>query len=186
MIFLAAMYTAKMSPEFSVPWRRCVAYRRIGIYQAIDCYLKHHARHLNPDGYFDNGGRWYPSDHERQPCCDSIRKPSRTYLYSLNKHCRNMNHIAHLYDVDLLFLRRRVRDMRNEFFSSLRERCIAEARLRHPRQTVTVPPPAIPDTDRPGGKAPKPPARLPFASELTPEETDDFDQLLKEIEGLIS
>ena len=59
---------------------------------------------------------------------------------------------------------------------------------RHPRQTIT-PPPArnrnILETDRPGGKAPKPPARLPFAGKLTQEEADDLDKLLKEIEGLI-
>ena len=166
-------------------WQRLSEPRIIRLDQAIYCYLKRQARRIHPHGDFDNSGRWYPSDHERQPCCDSIRKPSRAYQHSLNRHCRTMNHIAHLYDVDLLFLRRRVRDMRNEFFPSLRERCIAEARLRHPRQTVTVPPPAILETDNPGGKAPKPPARLPFANELTPEEADDLDTLLKEIEGLI-
>lgn len=104
-----------------------------------------------------------------------------------------MNYIAHdsfqfsietvLFDVDLRFLRRRVREMRNEFFSALRDQCIAEARARPPRQNATSPPPAI--TDRPGGKALKLPARLPFANELTPDEADDLDALLKEIEGLI-
>lgn len=118
-------------------WQRLSEPRIIRLDQAIHCYLKRYARRINPDGYFDNAGRWYPSDHERQACCDSIREPSRAYLCSLNKHCRTMNHIAHLFDVDLRFLRRRVRDMRNEFFSSLRERCIAEARARHPRQAST-------------------------------------------------
>lgn len=35
------------------------------VYQARKNRLEH------PDGKFDSGGRWYPSDEERCSCCDN-------------------------------------------------------------------------------------------------------------------
>ena len=177
-------------------WQRLSPQRIIRLDQAIDCYLHRQARRINPDGYFDNGGRWYPSETERQSCCSSIREPSREWRFSLNKHCRSMKHIAHLFDVDLRFLRQRAKELETEFFQTLRARCIAEARERHPRQPGTGPPQPPPlheidyDTamaigDRPGGNRAKPPARLPFVRQIAQTEVDDLNKLLKEIESLI-
>jgi hypothetical protein len=58
------------------------------------------ARISNPDGKFDNGKRWYPAASERRGCCGYIRHPSRTYPYSLLVHCRTVEHVARLYDLD--------------------------------------------------------------------------------------
>lgn len=55
------------------------------------------ARSEHPDGKFDSAGRWYPSDEERQSCCDFVRSPSRAYPYSLMVHCRSKKHIANLF-----------------------------------------------------------------------------------------
>jgi hypothetical protein len=53
----------------------------------------------HPDGTFDEGGRFYPSEKERRDCCADIRAPSRAFPLSLMKHCRTVKHIAKLYDV---------------------------------------------------------------------------------------
>jgi hypothetical protein len=42
----------------------------------------------HPDGSFDDGGRFYPSEKEVRDCCADIRAPSRTFPFSLMKHCR--------------------------------------------------------------------------------------------------
>ena len=62
-------------------------------------------RERHPDGHFDNGGRWYPSDQEEQECCKQIRWPSRRWPYSLLKHCRSIEHVATLYGVSPADLR---------------------------------------------------------------------------------
>lgn len=46
-----------------------------------------------PDGASDRGGRWYPSQTERQGCCALIREPSRSWRLSLLKHCQSLAHI---------------------------------------------------------------------------------------------
>lgn len=76
---------------------------------AAACYLERKARTAHPDGSTDNGGRWYPADAERQPCCSTIRTPSRAHPWSLMLHCRTLAHIAWRYDVDEAALRRAVR-----------------------------------------------------------------------------
>jgi hypothetical protein len=63
-------------------------------------------RQSHPEGRFDNGDRWYPSVDERCECCESIRSPSRGYPYSLMLHCRTAEHLANLFQVDVLLLRR--------------------------------------------------------------------------------
>lgn len=79
---------------------------------AVQAYLNRQARTTHPAGKFDKGGRWYPSEDEYCDCCRSIRTPSRAWPYSLMVHCRTMEHIAHLYNVDLRELRRAVRQAR--------------------------------------------------------------------------
>jgi hypothetical protein len=72
---------------------------------AAQVYNDRRDRRTHPDGHTDNGGRWYPSKAESQPCCRGIRGPSRSYPWSLMLHCRTLTHVANLYDVDLADLR---------------------------------------------------------------------------------
>jgi Uncharacterised protein family (UPF0158) len=53
----------------------------------------------HPDGTFDDGGRFYPSEKEVRDCCANIRAPSRAFPFSLMTHCRTVKHVAKLYDV---------------------------------------------------------------------------------------
>ncbi len=75
-------------------------------------FLARRARRRNPDGQFDSCWRWYPSDQERRPCCDGIRRPSRRWPYSLMLHCRTARHVAELFGVDPRALRAALRDAR--------------------------------------------------------------------------
>lgn len=63
-------------------------------------------RDSHPPGTFDNGGRWYPTDAEHCECCAGIRRPSRDYPYSLLVHCRTAEHVANVFKVDVLLLKR--------------------------------------------------------------------------------
>ena len=58
-------------------------------------------RKTHPDGTFDNGGRWYPTDDEKQECCEHIRSPSRTHPYSYLLHCRSYGHVARKFGVEM-------------------------------------------------------------------------------------
>ncbi len=82
--------------------------------QAAQAYIARRDRKDHPDGEFDKGGRWYPSEAEKQPCCRSIRPPSRAWPNSLNSHCRTLKHVARLYGVDEKALRQRVREVEEE------------------------------------------------------------------------
>jgi hypothetical protein len=53
----------------------------------------------HPDGTFDEGSRFYPSEKEARDCCATIRAPSRAFPMSLMKHCRTIKHVAKLYGV---------------------------------------------------------------------------------------
>ena len=165
-------------------WQRLSPQRRARLDAAVDCYLRRRARRINPEGYFDNARRWQPSETEKQACCDSICEPGHAYRHSLKKHCRSMEHIAHLFDVDLRFLRRRVKFMIG-IFQELREghrrtaRFFAEQMARqHESGTPSL-------HDSLGIVALKPPAKLPFSRDRTQAEGDDLDKLLKEMEGSI-
>jgi hypothetical protein len=67
--------------------------------QAYQTFKTRQDRSEHPDGKFDRGGRWYPSEDEEQACCGRIRSPSRAYPYSLMTHCRTLRHVAKLYSV---------------------------------------------------------------------------------------
>ena len=79
------------------------------IIQAAYEYIRRRERATHPDGSFDRGGRWYPSEAEEQPCCDCIRRPSRAWPYTLMTHCRSVVHVANLYGVDPREVRRAVK-----------------------------------------------------------------------------
>lgn len=59
-----------------------------------------------PSGKNDSGGRWYPSKEEEASCCASIRSPSRNFPGSLFTHCRSIKHIACLFGISALNLKR--------------------------------------------------------------------------------
>ena len=92
-------------------------------------YLARQARESHPKGEFDNAQRFYPSQQERQDGCDYIRRPSRTWPFSLMTHCRSIEHVANLYNVDVTELRRRSRELK----------------------TATIETPAVLDTPTPTG-----------------------------------
>ena len=50
-------------------------------------------RVIHPEGEFDKGGRWYPSEKENQGVTDIIRSPSKAYPYSYLVACRSKKHV---------------------------------------------------------------------------------------------
>ena len=79
---------------------------------AAVCWVKRANRTEHPDGTFDKAKRWYPSDHEWQWCCKSVRGPSRNFPYAYLTHCRSSVHIATMLKVDPVALRRAVNILR--------------------------------------------------------------------------
>lgn len=82
--------------------------------EACEVYMKRKDRILHPDGKFDNGGRWYPDEEEIHECCSYVRSPSRSYPLSLNQHCRTLNHVAQLFNVDSKELRKYYNEKKKE------------------------------------------------------------------------
>lgn len=80
--------------------------------QAVVAFVARADRTAHPDGRFDRARRWEPSGDERQDCCALIRRPSAAYPYSLMKHCRSVEHIARLFDVEARLIRRATRKVR--------------------------------------------------------------------------
>jgi hypothetical protein len=70
----------------------------------------------HPDGRFDDGGRFYPSQKEWRDCCAGIRTPSRAFPFSLMTHCRTAKHIAKLYDVSEKDLRAAAASVREQLW----------------------------------------------------------------------
>jgi len=66
---------------------------------AVLLYLLRQLRILDPSGYFDKAGRWYADENEELPCCKR-HYPSRKRPYQMTKHCRTLDHIASLLQVD--------------------------------------------------------------------------------------
>lgn len=75
-------------------------------------YLKRENRTAHPTGKFDNAKRFYPSDMERCDCCYSIRTPSASWPNTLMNHCRSAKHIANKFKVDVLYVNRLVKLIR--------------------------------------------------------------------------
>jgi len=57
----------------------------------------------NPDGRFDNAGRFFLDD--TCTCCSGIRAPSRSYPYPQMVHGRSAVHVANSFGVDVRDLR---------------------------------------------------------------------------------
>lgn len=89
----------------NVIWQRITKQRQARLERAAALLNARQAREVHPDGTFEKHGVWYPSDTERQPCCEGLRNPTRKYPYSLIVHCRTAKHIAHLCDVPKALLK---------------------------------------------------------------------------------
>ena len=76
---------------------------------AAQTYLDRHFRVAHPKGNFDKAGRWSPAKTEHCQCCDGIRQPSRAWPFSLMLHCRSIRHVASLYSVDYVELRKAIK-----------------------------------------------------------------------------
>jgi len=83
--------------------------------RAVQEYFSRQNRESHPEGNFDNKARWYPCEGEERGCCSNIRRPSAAYPYSLMLHCRTMKHIANLYGVNYIDLKREVSLIRRGF-----------------------------------------------------------------------
>jgi len=66
---------------------------------AVLLYLLRQQRILDPSGYFDKAGRWYADENEELPCCKR-HYPSRKRPYQMTKHCRTLDHITNLLQVE--------------------------------------------------------------------------------------
>ena len=166
-------------------WQRLSPLRRQRLDLAIVAWHSLKSRETHPDGEFDNQ-RWYPSEQEVQECCAYIRAPSLKWPYTLNKHCRSMQHVAARFECDLKFLRRRVREIRDTvprptYF-------MVDGSVTHNLQRATD---SYEEVLRRDGSAAyaaeaKEPGKLPFASEELAKAVDQsLEDLLKEIEGLV-
>ncbi|HEX6566948.1 MAG TPA: UPF0158 family protein [Chthoniobacterales bacterium] len=87
--------------------------------RADEAALEFVARRLklrHPAGEFDEGGRFYPSEEERQNCCADIRAPSRAFPFSLMTHCRTAKHVARLYHLSEKDLRAEVEKIHQQLW----------------------------------------------------------------------
>lgn len=73
---------------------------------AAEEYFKRLNHDSDPAGSFDHAARWHPSPDEERSCCWHIRLPTRPWPNSLSNHCRSIEHIANLFDVNTSELRR--------------------------------------------------------------------------------
>ena len=89
--------------------------RHIQVALAARAYIQRNIKNRrlrhSPIGREDAAGRWYPADEERQECCTGLRDPSIKWPFSLKKHCCSAKHVARLFDVDELELRRAARSL---------------------------------------------------------------------------
>lgn len=76
--------------------------------KAAICYLRRKYLKEYPNGNYEVGALWYPSEQERRPCCNRVSQPSGVNRLSLKQHCLSLRHVASLYDVGELELRRLV------------------------------------------------------------------------------
>lgn len=74
--------------------------------QAVREYIARRERRRHPAGTFDKAGRFTLS--ERCECC-TVRRPSRRFPWSEMAHGRTATHVAHLYGVDPVEVRRGAR-----------------------------------------------------------------------------
>lgn len=75
-------------------------------------YVARQRRKSHPQGSFDSAGRWYPSGRDEFVMAPG-RVPSRAYPLSFNKACRSADHVARLFEVDGLAVKRIARALKS-------------------------------------------------------------------------
>lgn len=65
-----------------------------------------------PMGFYDRSRMWWPVPMEVRECCHNI-KPSPAFPWFLQRHCRTMIHVAHLFEIPLSELRSALRKPRS-------------------------------------------------------------------------
>lgn len=70
------------------------------VLKAAATFVQRKNRSENPEGKFDNAGRWYPAGRDAEVFDAAVRSPSRAWPYSYLVHARTAAHVARLYDAD--------------------------------------------------------------------------------------
>ncbi len=81
---------------------------RLGL--ALEAFLARESRAQGPEGEWREG-LWCPSSNERRPCCEGLQ-PTLANKQALESHCRSAAHVAALFEVPVLDLRRALRRAR--------------------------------------------------------------------------
>jgi hypothetical protein len=91
-------------------------------------YLLRSTRQHHPLGVWRNEV-WLPDAGEMRPCCHAlISRPSKVFPLPLMRHCRTYEHVAALYGVDALALKRLVRITPAPFIGNLEVELINDHR----------------------------------------------------------
>ncbi len=77
---------------------------------ALEAFLARESRAQAPEGEWRQG-LWFPSGNEHRPCCDGFT-PTPANKQALESHCRSAAHVAALFEVPVLELRRALRRAR--------------------------------------------------------------------------
>ncbi|MEP7013079.1 MAG: hypothetical protein ABJC13_22385 [Acidobacteriota bacterium] len=77
---------------------------------ALEAFLARESRGQAPEGEWRQG-LWFPSANEHRPCCDAFT-PTPANKQALESHCRSAAHVAALFEVPALELRRALRRAR--------------------------------------------------------------------------
>ena len=88
--------------------------------KAVMTYLARQAQQVQPEGGYDEAGRWNPAANEIHRCCLAVRDPVRRYPDGMLRHCRTLKHVAQLYDVDEGELRRALNQYRKQHRESVK------------------------------------------------------------------
>ena len=84
-------------------------YSQVALEAALEAIARQ-SRHRHPAGKFGSAGRFYLS--ETCTCCENIREPSRQFPSSQNDHGRTSEHVAHLFGVPPLHVKRLVKALK--------------------------------------------------------------------------
>jgi hypothetical protein len=76
------------------------------VYEAVELGLLRQIGLAAPEGRCDGAGRWWPASVERAGCCEAIRTPSRSYPWTIYRHCWTLAHVASRYGLQVPELRR--------------------------------------------------------------------------------
>ena len=100
-------------------------------------YLGRKQRVLRPRGEVRGGG-WWPSDFEKQTCCDKTPYPKGLNVWVKLKHCCTGVHVANLYKCDELEMKRLGRQIEKSGVILRRDHYTLLSQLRKLKSTLSV------------------------------------------------